>query len=239
MKPFALTKPSQFRPGPPPALDSKEWAADYNEIKTHGGKASAARSAQQTETARFWLAVGPAPYHQLPRQLILSQKMDVVDGARLMALYAIALTDAYVAVFDAKYHYALWRPITAIRAAALRRTLPRLATPPGSRSTTMPMHRNTPARTASMPALRSGNQAVLGSKTIQKYQMNQRDGSRCHIAGPTLTHSATRFRTRAFGPVSSTVLDRSGHGHGTACRRACRTERDAANIAGCIVPGKR
>ena len=115
MKPFVLTMPSQFRPGPPPTLDSKEWATDYNEIRNLGSKASTVRSAQQTETARFWLAVGPAPYHQLPRQLILDQKMSVVDGARLMALYAIALTDAYVAVFDAKYHYELWRPITAIR----------------------------------------------------------------------------------------------------------------------------
>src|SRR5262245_61291075 len=41
--------------------------------------------------------------------------MDILDSARLMALYAVALTDAYIAVFDAKYHYELWRPITAIR----------------------------------------------------------------------------------------------------------------------------
>src|SRR5258708_13325305 len=57
MTPFALTKPSQFRPGPPPALDSKESAPDYNKIKTYRGKTTAARPPQQTETARFWLAV--------------------------------------------------------------------------------------------------------------------------------------------------------------------------------------
>jgi hypothetical protein len=115
MKPFALAKPSQFRPVPPVALDSKEWVADYNEIKAYGAKASSARSAKQTEAARFWLAVGPAAYHQIPRQVILAQNMSVVDSARFMALYAVALTDAYVAVFDAKYHYEFWRPITAIR----------------------------------------------------------------------------------------------------------------------------
>src|ERR1700751_2968745 len=53
MRPFALASPSQFRPGPPPALTSREWAADYNEIKELGGKTSGKRTAQQTETARF------------------------------------------------------------------------------------------------------------------------------------------------------------------------------------------
>ena len=115
MTPFALTKPSQFRPGPPPALDSKEWAADFNEIKAYGGKVSTERSAQQTETARFWLMVGAPAYHPVPRQLVVAKKMSVIDSARFMALYAVALTDAYIAVFDAKYHYDFWRPITAIR----------------------------------------------------------------------------------------------------------------------------
>jgi hypothetical protein len=115
MAPFALEKPSQFRPAPPISLESEEWAADYNEIKDYGGKASAKRSPQQTETARFWLMVGPPAYHPLPRQLVVAKQMTVIDSARFMALVAIALTDASIAVFDAKYHYEFWRPITAIR----------------------------------------------------------------------------------------------------------------------------
>src|SRR5712672_484408 len=70
MTPFALTKPSQFRPQPPIPLANAEWAADYNELKDYGGKTSAKRSAQQTETARFWLMVGAPAYHPIPRQLI-------------------------------------------------------------------------------------------------------------------------------------------------------------------------
>ncbi len=54
MKPFAMSSPSQFRPTPPIALDSKAWAADFNEIKDYGGKISAKRTAEQTETALFW-----------------------------------------------------------------------------------------------------------------------------------------------------------------------------------------
>jgi hypothetical protein len=115
MKPFAMTKPSQFRPQPPVALKSKEWATDYNELKDYGGKASAKRSAQQTETARFWLMVGPAAYHPFARQLVSAKQMSVGESARFMALVAVGLNDALIAVFDAKYHYNFWRPITAIR----------------------------------------------------------------------------------------------------------------------------
>ncbi len=92
------------------------WASDYNEIKAIGNKNSKANAlAQQTETARFWLMTGPTAYHPLIRELVLAKQLDVVDSAHAMALYAVALTDAYIAVFDAKYHYEFWRPITAIR----------------------------------------------------------------------------------------------------------------------------
>ena len=115
MRPFALVSPSQFRPGPPPSLKSREWATDYNEIKDLGGKASTARSAQQTETARFWLMAGPQAYHPLARQVVVARHLKLIDSARFMALFGITLTDAYIAVFDAKYHYEFWRPVTAIR----------------------------------------------------------------------------------------------------------------------------
>ena len=119
MRPFALASPSQFRPGPPPSLKSREWAADYNEIKELGGKTSNRRSAQETETARFWLMTGPQAYHPLARQLVLERHLNLLDSARFMALFALTLTDAYIAAFDAKYHYDFWRPVTAIRNADL------------------------------------------------------------------------------------------------------------------------
>jgi hypothetical protein len=119
MRPFALASPSQFRPGPPLSLKSREWAVDYNEIKEFGSKTSARRSAKQTETARFWLMTGPQAYHPLARQMIAERHLNLVDSARFMALFAVTLTDAYIAAFDAKYHYEFWRPGTAIRNADL------------------------------------------------------------------------------------------------------------------------
>src|SRR5262249_6814904 len=65
--PWAMTTPFQFRPGPPVSLTSDEWASDFNELKDYGAKNSAKRSPQQTETARFWLMVGPRAYHPFAR----------------------------------------------------------------------------------------------------------------------------------------------------------------------------
>jgi PAP2 superfamily protein len=115
MKPFALASGSQFWPKPPIALESEEWAKDYNELKDYGGQNSTKRTAQQTETARFWLIGAPAAYHPFIRQLVTAKQMNVVDSARFMAFVALGLNDAFIAVLDAKYYYNFWRPITAIR----------------------------------------------------------------------------------------------------------------------------
>ena len=115
MKPFVIPSPSQFRPVPPVSLDSKEWATDYNELKDYGGEVSTKRTAQQTEIARFWLVGPPVAYHPFARQLVIAKQMSVVDSARFMALVSVGLTDAIIAVLDAKYHYNFWRPLTAIR----------------------------------------------------------------------------------------------------------------------------
>ena len=115
MKPFAIAQGSQFRPKPPVALDSTEWATDYNEIKEVGAQRGTKRTTEQTETARFWLMTGPVAYHPFARQLALAKQMNVVDSSRFMTFVAVGLNDAFIAVFDAKYHYNFWRPITAIR----------------------------------------------------------------------------------------------------------------------------
>jgi len=113
--PFVMTSPSQFRPGPPIALTSPEWAENYNEIKEIGGKNSTKRTAMQTETGRMWLYTGPGTFFPLAVQLSAAKGLDVNENARVFALIAMATADALIAVFDAKYHYEFWRPITAIR----------------------------------------------------------------------------------------------------------------------------
>jgi hypothetical protein len=119
VKPFVMASASQFRAPPPPALTSETWTRDLNEIREIGSSASAKRSPEQTTIARFWFFTGPRTYNAIVRQVATNRKMDLVDCARLYALTSIATADAFTAVFDAKYAYNLWRPITAIRNADL------------------------------------------------------------------------------------------------------------------------
>jgi hypothetical protein len=115
VRPFCLQSPSQFRPGPPPALTSEDWATDYTEIKTMGAKTGSKRSASQSETARFWLASGPRAYYPTVHKIAEAKQLAGLEKARLLALVSMARFDAFIAVFEAKYHYMFWRPVTAIR----------------------------------------------------------------------------------------------------------------------------
>ena len=113
--PWLMERASQFRPGPPPPLTSREWARDYNELKDWGGKKSTLRTAEQTEIGRFWGILGPPCWDPIVRELAAAPGRTLLQNARLFALVEMAAADSYIAVFDAKYTYNLWRPITAIR----------------------------------------------------------------------------------------------------------------------------
>jgi hypothetical protein len=116
-KPWLLASAAQVRPAAPPSLASDAWARDFNEVKDFGGRNSTRRSAEQTEAARFWDYSLPAIYHGVVRSVALAPNRDLAANARLFATVAQAMDDAMIAVFDAKYHYKLWRPVTAIRNA--------------------------------------------------------------------------------------------------------------------------
>lgn len=115
VRPFAMKSADALRPAPPYALDSAQWARDYNEIRMLGAKTGSSRTAEQTEIARFWALSGPATYNPVTRQVAAAQRLDLLDNARLFALSSMATADAAIAIFDAKYAYGFWRPVTAIR----------------------------------------------------------------------------------------------------------------------------
>ena len=116
-KTWVMTSPDQFRPGPPPSLSSDTWKRDFEEIKAIGGKESSKRTPEQTAIAKFWEATAPAVYWPVARSVATAPGREVVENARLFAAAAVAMDDALVAVFDAKYAYNFWRPVTAIRNA--------------------------------------------------------------------------------------------------------------------------
>jgi hypothetical protein len=115
--PFALRSGDQFRPGPPPALTSFHYARDYFEVKKLGHVDSPFRPQDRADVARFYAAVlGVATWNPAVRQVAAAEGRSLTDNARALALVNMALFDALVAVFDAKYEYTFWRPETAIRA---------------------------------------------------------------------------------------------------------------------------
>jgi len=116
-KPWVMASADQFRPGPPPSLTSETWKRDYAEIKALGGKNSTQRTAEQTAIAQFWEATAPVVYWPVVRSVANAPGRDVADNARLLAVAAMAMDDGLIAVFDAKYAYNFWRPVTAIRNA--------------------------------------------------------------------------------------------------------------------------
>src|SRR5262245_9307775 len=115
-KPWVLTSADQFRPGPPPALSSAEWARDYNEVKSLGGTKSTARTPEQSEAVTFWGNINFGPSWQAAaRELAVKKQLPLAQCARLFALLNMSLANAYIVNWDAKYTYHFWRPVTAIR----------------------------------------------------------------------------------------------------------------------------
>jgi hypothetical protein len=111
-KPWLMSSPSQFRPKPPVTLVSEEWARDYNETRSLGGRDSATRTAEWTRLATFY-----SQWQQWPlvRQVAATPGRTLEQNARLYAMVAMATYDADIAMVDGKLTYSFWRPITAIR----------------------------------------------------------------------------------------------------------------------------
>jgi hypothetical protein len=119
LRPFLLDDASQFRAAPPPALTSPEYARGVTETMTMGGAASTARTAAQTAIGQFWNANVINQYNQLFRDTATKHEFDLVDTVRLLAMGNMVGADAGIGCMDSKYHYLLWRPISAIRNADL------------------------------------------------------------------------------------------------------------------------
>ena len=118
LKPFALESPKQFRITPMPALNSSEYAEDFNEVRLKGAKENSTRTAEETSIAKFWYEFSEIGWNRVTATVAADQNLDLLFTARLFALVNMALADSYIAGWDSKFHYDFWRPYTAVRAAA-------------------------------------------------------------------------------------------------------------------------
>src|SRR6266849_7440595 len=115
--PFVLNNAAQFRPGPPPAVTSQADAQALNEVESLGQNTSTTRTPEQTVIAKFWAGPIWNTWNEIAENAALALHTNLETTARLFALLNLSFADSTIAFYDAKYHYLLWRPITAIRLA--------------------------------------------------------------------------------------------------------------------------
>jgi hypothetical protein len=130
MKPFILAAASQFRPAPPPPIDSPQAVRDVAEVKNVGETGSRQRTAEQSIIAQFHLPPGGTVWNSIGRAAIQIRNPDLVDSARILALLNFAIMDSQMAIYEAKYQYNYWRPRTAIKASSSLEQSASTAPPP-------------------------------------------------------------------------------------------------------------
>jgi hypothetical protein len=117
--PFAMSSSSQFRPPGPPALDNQQYADDYDEVKALGAAVGSTRTEEQSEIALFWAdsagtETPPGHWNSIAQIIAEDRGNTLEQNARLFALLNIAMADAAICAWDAKYEFHFWRPVTAI-----------------------------------------------------------------------------------------------------------------------------
>jgi hypothetical protein len=116
MRPFTMRSPSEFLPGGPTPLSSRQWEKDYERVRSLGAVDSSARTPDQTETGLFWTEHTGQQYARAFSRLAEDYHLDVMATSRLMAVLWTGYADSVIGCFNAKYTFGFWRPVTAIRA---------------------------------------------------------------------------------------------------------------------------
>src|SRR5256884_8946697 len=115
--PFVLNNAAQFRPGPPPAVTSQAYAQALNEVKSLGQNTSTTRTPEQTVIGKFWAGPIWNTWNEIAENAALAHHTNLETTARLFSVLNLSFADSVITFYDAKYHYQLWRPVTAIREA--------------------------------------------------------------------------------------------------------------------------
>ena len=189
LSPFTLMTGSQFRPDPPPTLDSEEYAAEYDEVKAIGEQFSATRSSEQSEIALFWYENSQLGWNRIARTIAASRAIDLWEQARLLALVNFGLADGFIAGWNARYVYDRWRPVTAIR----------MGDADGNPATIADPNWNTYLNTPAIPDYPSTH-SVLGAAAAEVIERFFDDDA---IAFTTTSGAPFAGITRAFSSVAA------------------------------------
>jgi hypothetical protein len=221
MTPWALSSQDQFRAAGPPALSSMQYAMDVNEVKEIGSATSLTRTADQTEIARFWNGNTPIAWNLVAVTLSEQNDLSLSENSRLLAVLNVAMADAVISCWEAKYYYNFWRPITAIRLADTDGNPDTTADAGWTPLLTTPNHPDYPSGHATVsPAAGTVLKAYFGDDSMFP-----------------LTSENTPGVTRNFSSITQAVneaFDARIYG-GIHFRSACRDGQAMGNHVGALV----
>jgi hypothetical protein len=212
-EPFTMTSPDQFRPDGPPAIHSREYVRDYNEVKKIGAVEShpavgACPAPYATDLARFWSGNFIAQWNETARTIAIHEQLSLSDTARLLALINLAGADAAIAVWDSKIHFNLWRPITAIRED--NDLNPRTAGDPAWTPFIQSSHFPAGSQTPPYPDYASGANGLTGAFTMMLRLFLRTDHYRFSVSKgtPGAVPICTNPRTyKRFSDAAQEVVD--------------------------------
>jgi hypothetical protein len=118
-RPFLLADDAQFDPGPPPSLDSRTYLAGLAEVRAYGSATSTIRTPQQTDVALFWEPAINIQYVQVLRAVLADTHQSLGWQARFVAAFNVITTDAQISIYNTKFEYLFWRPVTAIETGSI------------------------------------------------------------------------------------------------------------------------
>lgn len=219
MTPWGIQSPQQFRPSGPRALTSAQYAADLNEVAAMGSIGSSLRTADQTLLARFWQSTTPNYiFNRAALDLAAERHLTFSEKARLLGLLNLAMADADIACWDAKYYYVFWRPVTAIP----------LADTDGNPSTTADPAWTPLLITPAIPDYPSGHTALAGAAgTVLANSFGESSGLALTSDAPAMAGVVRSFTTvsammdevrdaRVFGGIHFRTADNDGQAVGVA-----------------------
>jgi hypothetical protein len=183
--PFALQSASQFRPNGPPALTSDRYARDLEEVRLRGALLGSTRIGEEDIIARWHTEQAQFQFNRIARAEVPNDGRTLLEHARLFALLNIALADASMSVFEAKYAYTFWRPVTAIRNADLDGNPDTVGDPAWAPFLTTPPHPEYPAA--------HGVVQAAGARVMKDYFGPLYSFSTTAPAVPEATRSYTSF----------------------------------------------
>ena len=191
--PWLIQARDQFRPGPPPSLTSEAYTDAFKEVLSLGAANSAVRTVDQSASALFWAAAsGNGPWVQAGIDGAQAKGLSTLENARLFGLLNVALADAAIAIWDAKFTYDYWRPVTAIRLADLDGNAATLADPNWTPFIVNPPH----------PSYVSGHSAVSGAaSTVLSAFLG--DGSPFCLTSGALNRCWTGYEAAALDAANS------------------------------------